>query len=93
MAAEAIHDGQNGYLSENREEAFAAKVIEALQDEANLAIIAKAAQNTLCRNWEDVVTEVKKRYVQILSSWESYVSSPVQNTKNPLPIGEALSIR
>jgi len=92
MAAEAIHDGQNGYLSENREEAFAAKVIEALNDEANLATIAKAAQNTLCRNWEDVVTEVKERYIQILSSWESYVSSPVSNIKNPLPIGEALSL-
>ena len=70
-AAEVIHDGQNGYLSENREEAFAAKVVEALGDEAAHARIAENAQKTLCRTWEDVVAEVKDRYIQILSRWES----------------------
>ncbi|HWP68581.1 MAG TPA: hypothetical protein VN437_04705, partial [Rectinemataceae bacterium] len=63
--------GRNGYLSENGEEAFAAKVVEALSDEASLAVIAETAQKTLCRTWEDVVTEVKGRYIQILSRWES----------------------
>ena len=70
-AAEVIHDGQNGYLSENREEAFAAKVVEALGDETSYARISENAQKTLCRTWEDVVTEVKERYIQILSRWES----------------------
>lgn len=67
MAAEAIRDGQNGYLSENRKEAFSAIVIEALSDETKLAAIAEAAQRTLCRSWEDVVAEVKDRYIQILA--------------------------
>jgi len=70
-AAEVIHDGQNGYLSENREEAFAAKVVAALSDEATNAAVAEAAQKTLCRTWEDVVTEVKERYIKILSRWEN----------------------
>lgn len=70
-AAEVIHDRKNGYLSENNQDAFAAKVIEALSDEASLAVISEQAQKTLCRTWEDVVTEVKERYLQILSRWES----------------------
>jgi glycosyltransferase involved in cell wall biosynthesis len=67
MAAEAIRDGQNGYLSINMEDAFSAKVIEALSDEAKLAAIAGEAQRTLCRTWEDVLAEVKDRYIQILA--------------------------
>ena len=86
MAAEAIHDGQNGYLSENREEAFAAKVVEALGDQANLAVIAEAAQKTLCRTWEDVVTEVKERYVRILSRWGSSGFSHAQQIRNPMSV-------
>ncbi|MHB0897585.1 MAG: glycosyltransferase [Spirochaetales bacterium] len=87
IAAEAIRDGQNGYLSENREEAFAAKVVEALGDQANLASIAETAQKTLCRTWEDVVTEVKERYVRILSRWENPALPSVQKFRNPLSIG------
>lgn len=67
MAAEAIHDGLNGYLSDNNEEAFSAMVLEALSDETKLATIGQAAQKTLCRTWEDVMAEVRNRYLQILA--------------------------
>lgn len=69
--AEAIQDGHNGYVSENRSEAFSAKVLEALNDNVKRAEIAKSAQKTLCRTWENVVEEVRERYLQILSRWES----------------------
>jgi len=68
-AADPINDGVNGYLAENGAEAFAAKVTEALGDRAALADVALKAQKTLCRTWEDVVVEVKERYLQILDRW------------------------
>jgi 1,2-diacylglycerol 3-alpha-glucosyltransferase len=68
-AAEVIRDGINGYLSENDTSAYAAKVIEALQDERTRAEIGVAAQKSLCRTWEDVLKEVKGRYLRILDRW------------------------
>jgi len=70
-AAEVIHDGENGYLSENGLEAFSATVLAALDDGEARAAIAEQAQKTLCRTWENVVGEVRERYLQILSRWES----------------------
>ena len=68
-AAEVIHDNVNGYVSENSQEAFAAKVVEALGNATLYAKIAERAQMTLCRTWEDVLGEVKERYLAILSRW------------------------
>ena len=68
-AAEVIHDGENGYLAENDLDAFAAKVVAAMLDETNRHRIAENAQKTLCRTWEDIVREVKDRYLAILSRW------------------------
>lgn len=68
-AAEVIHDGVNGYLSENDSEAFAAKVAAAFEDKDGRLEIGKAAQRSLCRTWEDVLGEVKGRYLEILSKW------------------------
>ena len=69
-AAEAVRDGDNGYLSENNLEAFAARVVKALGDSETHAQVARNAQKTLCRTWEDVVMEVKERYIKILDRWE-----------------------
>ncbi|MCE1194872.1 glycosyltransferase [bacterium] len=69
--AEAVNDEINGYVSENSQEAFSAKVLEALDDDVKRAGIALNAQKTLCRTWENVVGEVRERYLQILSRWES----------------------
>jgi len=68
-AAEVINDGRNGYLSENSLEAFSARVIQALHDEAGRLQVAEEAQKTLCRTWENVVGEVKTRYQDILARW------------------------
>lgn len=68
-AAEVIHDGDNGYLSENNREAFIAKVVEALLDESTRALIGDNAQKTLCRTWENVLHEVKDKYQAILAGW------------------------
>ncbi|MEW6547890.1 MAG: glycosyltransferase [Spirochaetota bacterium] len=69
-AAEVIRDGDNGYLSENNLEAFAARVVQALGDSETHGNVARNAQKTLCRTWEDVVMEVKERYIKILDRWE-----------------------
>ncbi|HCO48038.1 MAG TPA: glycosyl transferase, partial [Spirochaetaceae bacterium] len=68
-AAEVIRDGENGYLSENDGEAFALKVVEAIRDRTKLDAVAMEAQRTLCRTWEDVLLEVKERYLAILGRW------------------------
>jgi glycosyltransferase involved in cell wall biosynthesis len=69
-AAEAIKDGVNGYLSENDIEGFAHRVVQALSNQGEREKIAEMAQNSLCRTWEDVVLEVKDRYLKILERWE-----------------------
>lgn len=68
-AAEVIRDGENGYLAENSQEAFSVRVIEALTDSETRQTISGNAQKTLCRTWEDVVGEVKAKYLSILSRW------------------------
>lgn len=67
--AEAVSDGVNGYISENSEEAFASKIIEALNDGEGRREISGNAQKTLCRTWENVLYEVKGKYEAILSRW------------------------
>jgi len=69
-AAEVIKDGSNGYLSENDKDGFAHRIVQALSNQEEYGKIAEAAQNTLCRTWEDVVLEVKSRYLKILERWE-----------------------
>lgn len=68
-AAEVIRDGENGFLAEDRLEGFVEKVAGALEDREALTRAAEGAQRTLCRTWEDVVREVKERYLDILSRW------------------------
>lgn len=68
-AAEVIEGGKNGYLSGNSVEAFADVVMHALNNPAERAKIAENAQNTLCRTWENVMVEVKERYLEILKHW------------------------
>jgi 1,2-diacylglycerol 3-alpha-glucosyltransferase len=68
-AAEVIRDGENGLLAEGGPEDFAAKVIEALGAPGLLERAGLGAQRSLCRSWEDVVGEVRERYLSILSRW------------------------
>lgn len=68
-AAEVIHDGENGYLADNSQEAFSSRVIQAFDDAESRKLICERAQKTLCRTWEDVLMEVKDRYLKILDRW------------------------
>jgi glycosyltransferase involved in cell wall biosynthesis len=68
-AAEVVRDGENGFLAENEEAPFAARIIAILRDRAGLQKAAYGAQLSLCRSWEDVVREAKDRYLAILSRW------------------------
>jgi 1,2-diacylglycerol 3-alpha-glucosyltransferase len=68
-AASVIRDNGNGFLAEADPEAFAGRVVRLLRDRELLARVGEEAQRTLCRSWEDVVREVRQKYLQILSRW------------------------
>lgn len=68
-AAEIIKDGENGFLAENDSVAYSEKIISILQDGHCLETAGFGAQRTLCRTWEDVVHEVRNRYLDILARW------------------------
>ncbi|MGO8693347.1 MAG: glycosyltransferase [Rectinemataceae bacterium] len=68
-AAEVIDDGENGFLAEGHADDFAARIIAILGNPSALEHAGFGAQRTLCRTWEDVVREVRERYLQILSQW------------------------
>ena len=68
-AAEVIKDRENGFLAENDSAAFSAKIVEVLKDAHLLEQAGFGAQRTLCRSWEDVLREVRDRYLEILSHW------------------------
>jgi glycosyltransferase involved in cell wall biosynthesis len=70
-AAEVIRDGANGFLADYEVEAFAARVVQALRDPARLRLVGAEARRSLCRTWEDVVREVKDRYLSILDRWSA----------------------
>lgn len=71
-ASEGIKDNYNGFLSQNDEEAFAAKIKEILSDKNRLESVGHTAQRTLYKNWEQIVSEVKERYEDILSTYKRF---------------------
>jgi glycosyltransferase involved in cell wall biosynthesis len=70
-AAEIIRDGENGFLSANSVESYSERIVSVLKDRSLLEKAGYGAQRTLCRTWEDVVREVRDRYLSILSHWAS----------------------
>jgi glycosyltransferase involved in cell wall biosynthesis len=68
-AAEIIRDGENGFLAEHDVEAYSERIISILSDPHRLEMAGFGAQGSLCRTWEDVVREVKSRYLDILARW------------------------
>ena len=68
-AAEVIRDGENGFLADGEVNAFSDKVLGILGDPQRIELVGAGAQRSLCRNWEDVVREVRDRYLAILSRW------------------------
>jgi 1,2-diacylglycerol 3-alpha-glucosyltransferase len=68
-AAEVIRDGENGFLADENVDAFSGRIVSLLEDPRALEQAGFGAQRTLCRTWEDVVREVRDRYLAILSRW------------------------
>jgi glycosyltransferase involved in cell wall biosynthesis len=71
-AAEVIREGENGFLAEDDAEAFAEKVARILEDPRRLELAGLGARRSLCRSWEDVVREVRDRYLSILARWPAW---------------------
>jgi len=65
-AAEVIRDGVNGFLADEDEGSFAARVAQILKDRRALERAGLEARRTLCRTWESVVREVRERYLDML---------------------------
>lgn len=67
-ASEGIEDNVNGFMSLNNEEAFAQRIMEIISDREKLKTVGERAQKTIYRSWEDIVDEVKLRYIELIKS-------------------------
>ena len=61
-----IIDGENGFLSEDNEESFAEKIIEAAKDYDRLKSIGKNAQDSLYIHWKDCTDVLLKNYERVI---------------------------
>ena len=68
-ASAVVRDGVNGFLSENNQEAFAARITQVLQDRLLLGKVSVQASETLARSWEDIAGEVSDRYSSIIKRY------------------------
>ena len=65
-AAEVVHDGQNGLLANDTTADMAERIAWALDNPTKLKEIGMAAQATIPKPWEDVITEVLERYEDLI---------------------------
>ncbi len=64
--AQGIKDGINGFLIDNNAYSLAGKT-EIILDNPSLAVEAgKAAYNTIFKNWEQIVQQVRERYLYVI---------------------------
>lgn len=68
-AAEVIHDGENGFLTERSAEAYARKVNDLIKDRTQLLKAGEGAFVTLTRSWKAVMDEVIQRYSEIIDRY------------------------
>jgi 1,2-diacylglycerol 3-alpha-glucosyltransferase len=66
-ASAAIEDGRSGFLAENDVEAYSERAIAIVRDRRTLEGAGIGAQRSLCRSWEDVLRQVRDRYLEILA--------------------------
>lgn len=64
--SDGVFDGVNGFLSENRSEALAAKLDEILDRPDAIRIAGTGAMKTLQLSWKEVLLEVKDRYLALI---------------------------
>lgn len=65
-AAEVIEDGVNGFLAENNLDAYVKKMAEISANSSLQREVGLKASQTLCRSWENIVDEVKDRYLALI---------------------------
>jgi len=64
--AEGIIDNVNGFLSENDAESYANRILSIISDKELLRKAGEKARDTIFRDWESIVDEVYRRYVEII---------------------------
>lgn len=65
-AAEVIRDPFNGFLSDNEPPQYARRIKEILSQPEIMKQAGNYASLTLCRTWEEIVQEVKYRYIHLI---------------------------
>lgn len=69
-AAEEIKDNFNGFLcEENDAEAYANRIMQIISDRDVLKKAGENAKKTIYRNWENIIDEVYRRYVEIVENY------------------------
>jgi glycosyltransferase involved in cell wall biosynthesis len=71
-AAEVVHDGQNGLLANDTTADMAERIAWALDNPTKLKEIGMAAQATIPKPWEDVITEVLERYEDLIRTTQRF---------------------
>lgn len=67
-AAEGMEDGFNGFLSVDNQTAYAEKIISIISDKNLLRSVGQNASTTLYKSWENIVDEVKLRYMDLVKN-------------------------
>lgn len=70
-AAEAVKDGENGFLAKDTPQDLAERIAWALEHPDRLREIGQAARMSIPRPWKDVVAGVLDRYEELIASYES----------------------
>ena len=66
-AAEAIRDGENGFLCENTPASLAEMIVKALADPERLARIGRQARETIPVPWKQVMEKAAERYERLVA--------------------------
>ncbi|MFA6844625.1 MAG: glycosyltransferase [Sphaerochaetaceae bacterium] len=66
--SEGIIDGDNGYLSENTPQAFSDTIYRAIINKEEHDHVGLRARESLYHSWEEVLTQVKKRYENLVAT-------------------------
>lgn len=68
-AAEGTVDGDNAFLCENSAHSLAAALARALSDDETRRRVGERARQTLARPWQDIVSDVYRRYKEIIARY------------------------
>ena len=71
-ASEIVTDGRNGFISEENADAFAAAILNAINDRSALAQTGERASKEVYLSWDDSVANAYKRYEEIYAEWNSF---------------------